>query len=197
MEKLHLGAFDQPIEGWLNTDITPHIFITRVPGLPMLLSIAGVLPPERLRQHREGTFRQLRYLNAAKRFPFRSNSFDRIYSSHMLEHLPREAAENCLRECLRVMRPDAVLRVAVPDLDTMIATYDPGQVEAWLEDLLEVRRRGAKNRHWWHYNEQSLRTLLNEIGYRESYRCEHNVSLHTELSGIDCRPGSLVIEARK
>ena len=33
-EALHLGCFDRPIPGWVNTDITPHLFIARVPLLP-------------------------------------------------------------------------------------------------------------------------------------------------------------------
>ncbi len=30
---LHIGAFDQVFPGWINADITSHIFVVRIPGL--------------------------------------------------------------------------------------------------------------------------------------------------------------------
>jgi hypothetical protein len=41
VRKLHLGCFDQVLPGWVNTDITPHIFIARLPGLAVALRRAG------------------------------------------------------------------------------------------------------------------------------------------------------------
>jgi hypothetical protein len=58
--KLHIGAFDQVLPGWINADITPHIFVTRVPGLTVLLHRAAVIAELRYRQHKEGTFNGVR-----------------------------------------------------------------------------------------------------------------------------------------
>lgn len=55
--------------------------------------------------------------------PFADDSFDAVYHSHVLEHLPREAASGFLAECRRVLRPGGVLRVAVPDLERLARTY--------------------------------------------------------------------------
>jgi hypothetical protein len=46
--KLHLGCFDQVFPGWVNTDITPHIFVARVPGLAWLLYSAGMMSDQRI-----------------------------------------------------------------------------------------------------------------------------------------------------
>ena len=35
IRKLHLGSFDQLYDGWVNTDVSPHIFISRITGLPL------------------------------------------------------------------------------------------------------------------------------------------------------------------
>ena len=42
--KLHVGAFDVAHDGWLNTDVTPHMAIARVPGLPASCAAPGGSP---------------------------------------------------------------------------------------------------------------------------------------------------------
>ena len=58
-----------------------------------------------------------------KGIPFSDNSFDVVYHSHVLEHIPKIQAEYFLKECYRVLRPQGILRVAVPDLEQIAKTY--------------------------------------------------------------------------
>ena len=81
--KLHLGCFDRPIDGWINTDVTPHLRIARVPFLATAMRQMGLMNEERYRQHQQGIFRKVRYLNVAKPFPFSSDYFECVFSSHM------------------------------------------------------------------------------------------------------------------
>lgn len=55
--------------------------------------------------------------------PFPDASFDVVYHSHLLEHFPKATAEPFLRECCRVLRPQGVLRVVVPNLEQIARTY--------------------------------------------------------------------------
>lgn len=55
--------------------------------------------------------------------PFADNSFNGVYHSHILEHFPREQVLPFLRECLRVLRPGGILRIAVPDLENILRNY--------------------------------------------------------------------------
>ena len=55
--------------------------------------------------------------------PFPDNSFDVVYHSHVLEHLSKSEAEPFLKECYRVIRPQGVLRVVVPDLEDIARMY--------------------------------------------------------------------------
>jgi predicted SAM-dependent methyltransferase len=55
--------------------------------------------------------------------PFADERFDAVYHSHLLEHFPRDKAGGFLRECLRVLAPGGVLRVAVPDLEVLAKLY--------------------------------------------------------------------------
>src|ERR1039458_6000421 len=96
--KLQLGCFDQSIDGWVNADVAPHIWVSRVPCAAKILHRVGVLSDLRLEAHRNGVFRRVKYLNLSRRFHFASDSVDAICSSHVLEHLTRPVAENALRE---------------------------------------------------------------------------------------------------
>ncbi len=58
-----------------------------------------------------------------KGLPFDDDSFDFIYHSHVLEHLTNFDGERLMIECRRVLRPGGVLRVVVPDLETIATLY--------------------------------------------------------------------------
>jgi len=60
--------------------------------------------------------RQVDYVcDASKRLPFPDNTFELIYASHILEHVPWYQTEAALREWVRVLKKDGVLEVWVPD----------------------------------------------------------------------------------
>jgi SAM-dependent methyltransferase len=195
--KLQLGAFDHAVDGWVNTDVTPHMFVARVPGLPAALRLARMIGPERYEAYRSGAFARLRYLNVARRFRFGDAAFDAVYASHLLEHLHTDVAEHCLREVHRVLAPGGVLRLAVPDLDRMVADYDPGDPDRFLWGIYQGRGRRSKRtaRHWWHYNAASLTALLSSLGFSEVRRCEFREGRCPDLERIEHREWSLFVEA--
>jgi len=61
--------------------------------------------------------------NLREGIPFLDSSFDVIYHSHVLEHFSKKEAELFVRECYRVLRPQGVLRVVVPDLEQIVRIY--------------------------------------------------------------------------
>jgi predicted SAM-dependent methyltransferase len=61
--------------------------------------------------------------NLTQGIPFPTASFDVVYHSHVLEHIPKTEAEFFLKECSRVLRPGGILRVVVPDLEQITRTY--------------------------------------------------------------------------
>lgn len=56
-------------------------------------------------------------------FPFSSESFEVVYSSHVLEHFTREEAQRVIAECYRILRPGGILRLVVPDLEDVTREY--------------------------------------------------------------------------
>lgn len=195
--KLHLGCFDQVIPGWINTDITPHIFVARVPGLAWFLYRLGKITKQRHEQHRSGLFRNVRYLDVTKRFPYSDNTFLFVYASHLLEHLLPDQARFCISEIYRVLKPGGVVRIAVPDLDKIIASYDPRNSDFFLESFFEASQKSEKNRHHWYYNAISLKRLLESAGFREIYQCEFGQGRCADVAILDNRPESLFMEAVK
>jgi SAM-dependent methyltransferase len=195
MRKLQLGAFNYPCDGWLNTDVTPHLFISRVPLLPQAMHRLGMLSDERLSEHQAGTFRKLRYLNLDKRWPFKPGSFDAIYSSHVLEHLPLDTARSCLQEARRCLASGGVVRTALPDLDIYLARYDRENSFDWAVSLFEADKKGAKNQHKFMYNFESFRRLATEAGFTRIERCSYRQGRCPDVERLDNRPDhSLYVE---
>ena len=75
--------------------------------------------------------------------PFPDYAFDVVYHSHFLEHLSHTNAQQCLKECYRVLRPQGVLRVVVPDWENVVRLY----FEA-LEQAAAGSAEWAENYEW-------------------------------------------------
>jgi SAM-dependent methyltransferase len=194
--KLHFGAFDVVHDGWLNTDVTPHMAAARVPGLARLARRAGRLSGERWAAYADGRFRRLHYLDLTRPLPFPDDSLDAAFGSHVLEHLTPGETAGVLAELRRVLRPGGIVRIAVPDLDQVVADYDPAAPDVFLDGLLQgAERSTSRHRHWWHYNERSLRAALERAGFHDVRREAFRTGRCPDVERIDGRPGSLFMEA--
>lgn len=58
-----------------------------------------------------------------KGLPFPNESVDVCYSSHVLEHLNQDEANVFLSDQSRVLRSGGIIRIAVPDLETICRNY--------------------------------------------------------------------------
>jgi predicted SAM-dependent methyltransferase len=58
-----------------------------------------------------------------KNLPYSSNYFDACYSSHMIEHLTLPQAHQVIAEAFRVLKPQGIFRVVVPDLEVIVRKY--------------------------------------------------------------------------
>jgi SAM-dependent methyltransferase len=69
------------------------------------------------------TYDQVLKVNLLTDLPFRDSSFDLVYSSHFLEHIPIRLVPGFLSECNRVLRPGGTIRLVTPDSEEMFSTY--------------------------------------------------------------------------
>lgn len=58
-----------------------------------------------------------------KGIPFEDNSVDVVYNSHVLEHFSNKQGNFLLSECYRVLKKGGIIRVAVPDLESICKEY--------------------------------------------------------------------------
>jgi predicted SAM-dependent methyltransferase len=75
--------------------------------------------------------------------PASSNSVDYVYHSHLLEHLSEEQGELLTKECLRILKPGGIVRIALPDLERISRDY----LHA-LEDVDQNKEFSKLNAHW-------------------------------------------------
>jgi predicted SAM-dependent methyltransferase len=75
--------------------------------------------------------------------PFADARFAAVYSSHLLEHFSRPLAPVFLAECRRVLKPGGVLRIVVPDLETIARLYLEN-----LQGALAGDARAAARHQW-------------------------------------------------
>src|SRR4051812_23388957 len=113
--KLNLGCGAVRPQGWLNTDSSLNAHLQRIPVL-------GTIVPKLFRTV-EYDNANVAYMNLNKRWPFKTNSVDVVYASHLFEHLSLQSAELFLSESYRCLRPNGIIRLVVPDLYKICKRY--------------------------------------------------------------------------
>src|SRR6476659_3429647 len=79
-----------------------------------------------------------------KGLPLETDSMDYVVSIHALPEVPYPELVPVLSELRRVLKPDGVLRLALPDLDKGIAAYQRKDRDFFLIPDDEVKSLGAK-----------------------------------------------------
>lgn len=199
LPKLHLGAFNCGIDGWINTDVTNHLWVARIPLAASMLRLAGIISAERFEEHRRGLFAKLRYLDITKPLPFRDESVSAVFSSHVFEHLFSDEVERLSHEIHRVLVPGGICRVVVPDLERIVALYDVEKPQEFVKRMFEVERRvDLAFAHHTGFTRPSLASLFSSAGFSEAYATEYRKGRCPDLDQLDNRPDeSIFFEAIK
>ncbi|MCD6442003.1 methyltransferase domain-containing protein [bacterium] len=139
------------------------------------------------------------YLNATKKLPFPNQSFQYIFAEQFLEHLSLRDGIFFLKQCFRILKPGGVIRLAVPDLKSLIRVYYDKNPHVPLKKAMERHKKHHNHelttpchffndffRLWGHrfiYDEETLRRGLETAGFSNITRCKFGKSSHKKLKG--------------
>ncbi|MBZ9729740.1 methyltransferase domain-containing protein [Salegentibacter sp. JZCK2] len=96
--------------------------------------------------------------NLLEGIPLNDESVSVVYHSHVLEHFSKMDGLNFMKECFRVLKPNGIIRIAVPDLETIAKEYLRNLELASLGDI------GGKYNYEWIKLELLDQMVRNESG---------------------------------
>ena len=120
--------------------------------------------------------------------PFADGSVDRIQCWHALEHVNEQGGRDAIREFARVLTPEGVLDVRVPDLNFVRQADDIERVLPLLYGEQAEMSDADLNCHRWGYTIRSLGRLLAEHGFVcEQKKAEYPDEIHMLARRRPCR----------
>lgn len=139
-----------------------------------------------------------RDVDITKTLPFTDNYADFIYCEHGLEHIPIFYGVLFLKECNRILKPNGVIRIAIPCIDILRQRYDETYEKMKNSRSNELRKIGFPSMNKavavyqiaFSFKHQSVFTIdsLNEFMKLCGFQTEIvniNQSRHQELQNID------------
>jgi predicted SAM-dependent methyltransferase len=134
------------------------------------------------------------WLDVRNGLPFRANSADSVYSTHMFEHFFPDELKRLLSECFRVLKNGGGVRLIVPSLESAITAYTQQRID-WFDDSFPRHFDSLGGRfsnfvfcegqHRTAFDFGYLNEVLREVGFREVEKSAEGVS---RLYGADVPP---------
>lgn len=171
--KVNIGAGSAGAKGWVNIDIHSGRNVTCV-------------------------------YDCRHHLPFPDNSVSMIFTEHFMEHINyTEDVPYFLDECLRVLKPGGVIRIAVPDAEKYIEAYVErdwtklaklstyinkyhfdehfkSQYHTMMEPLNFIFRQGGHHQYAWDY--ENMAFVLEKYGFKDIKQQTYGKSMIEELA---------------
>lgn len=111
---------------------------------------------------------------------FRDNSVDLIYACHVLEHFKRSETKKTLKEWNRVLKPGGLLRLAVPDFESLVKVYIKTKDLKLILGPLMGRQDYSKNTHYITFDYDYLAELVTGAGFTDIHRYDWRKTIHKD-----------------
>jgi SAM-dependent methyltransferase len=92
-------------------------------------------------------------------WPFKDNTFDKIYASHIIEHIPDTV--RVMEEIYRIAKPNAIVIIRVPHFSSRSAWVNPTHYRAFTIGSFDYFSKDIKE----HYGNCNFRVIKRELRY--------------------------------
>lgn len=138
-------------------------------------------------------------LDITKRMPFKKNTFDLIYSEHLIEHVNLNSAAYFLSECFRVLKPGGKIRICTPDINFLFSLFmNKNELSRnYVDWFIDENRNSHLNNNiyvinmffssWGHkfiYDANSLKSILLDSGFKD-IQLVNDSNYDIDFYGID------------
>jgi len=202
VKKVNFGAGNISPNGWICLDNSPSVILAKLPYFMEVKKImykAGIISKNILKTRWP---RNLVYWDLRWGVPFKNNSVDIIFTSHFLEHLPKNDSYKFLKKCYKILKNRGVIRIVVPDINILLERYrgdyetDPSfAAEEFNQRIFEG------GQHKYMYNFDLLYKILTEIGFKNTKKMDYRKSKIVDIDKLETPKlkyyTSLYIEANK
>lgn len=117
---------------------------------------------------------------------FADGEFDKIYASHVLEHVVQHQVKSTLRGIHRILKPGGIFAVSVPDLDVLCKVILGPEFDFETKHVaMRMMFGGQMDRHDFHFfgwNYEFMHAYLSAVGFRQIERVEE-FGLFEDTSG--------------
>lgn len=163
------------------------------------------------------------FMDATQTFPFDNNSFDYVFSEHMIEHISFDEGVFMVKECYRILKTGGTIRISTPDLNFLIDLYQSQENKLYQEYMQFSQERHFAQRpalrsvlinnfvrDWGHqfiYDYESLEFVLTKAGFQEITLQQVGESQDSHLNQLERhgyeigetynRLESIIVEAKK
>ena len=131
-----------------------------------------------------GNYKHLKHSSITDLSWAQDKSVDLIYASHVFEYFDREEAINVLAEWYRILKPGAILRIAVPDFEVLCNLYSKKEIT--LEQMVgpifgKMAMAETTIYHKTTYDLSSLSKLVKENGFKNCVKYDWRETEHAEF----------------
>lgn len=111
------------------------------------------------------------------------NTVDIIYASHFIAYFSKDELKDLLKDWMRVLKKDGILRIATPDFHALHKVYDLTHMLDMVIGPLygEMKMNGVTIHHKTAYTYKTLYAFLKECGFREIETYDWRQTEHADV----------------
>ena len=112
---------------------------------------------------------------------FIPNSISLIYASHVLEHISRREYINVLRHWYDLLETGGILRISVPDIESVFEHYSENKNLEILRGLIWGGQTYCENYHYCGWDFKTIKEDLESVGFENVIRYDWRKTEHSNI----------------